>query len=428
MTSDFNTLRHSDAEVVELDVFERTDQLSFIRDYARLRRVAPSAMLAHVICRVAAAIPPTETLPPIVGGRASLNYLVAIVGRSGAGKGATAAASFETVHLVDDDRNPVSTPIVPFGSGEGIAATYRPRGKDEPELHSAIFDAPEVDSLVALGARSGSTLLPTLRAAWTGEQLGAGNASTDTRTIVPANSYRFVALLGVQPLKAGPLLDDHAGGTTQRILWASTADPAAPDVPGEYFDPELTIRLPRFKGEGFEVHDSIRKAIDRARLAELRDPDSVDPLDGHRRLIQLKTAAVLAVMQHRMFITPDDWTTAGLIVRESIRTREGIRSTIAARRAQAKRAEAASNAEANVHAADKADEALLQRAKQAVARYVEKHHEGTRSAVHRTIRYDLRPYLNRAIDALEDERTLYVGRDEAGNITNVSIWGNNDGA
>ena len=172
-----------------IDSFWQTrDSLEHVLSLARARGAGPWAVLGSTLVRTVAMIPPDITLPGIVGSRMSLNLFVALVGHSGAGKGAAAAAAA----AADGHHFPMNVDAVPLGTGEGIARTYRPIGTSaaEPDPTTAIFDAPEIDTVAALAARQGGTLSAELRKLYSGEQLGFGNAGKETRVIVPAHSYR----------------------------------------------------------------------------------------------------------------------------------------------------------------------------------------------------------------------------------------------
>src|SRR5690606_1806529 len=124
--------------------------------------------------------------------------------------------------------------VVTIGSGEGIAAAYVERGKgdDGPGVkhhaYSALFDVAEVDTLASLSGRQGSTLLPELRKVWSGERLGFQNRDASRSLPVEAHAYRAALVAGIQPARAGALLDDEAGGTPQRFVWLPATDPDAP--------------------------------------------------------------------------------------------------------------------------------------------------------------------------------------------------------
>lgn len=93
---------------------------------------------------------------------------------------------------------------------------------------------------------------------------------------IPAHSYRMALLLGVQPRRAGALLDDADGGTPQRFLWLPTTDPLAPDV--RLLPSHNPCRCRRRPG-GLPL--AARHTIEEARRARLRGQES--GLDGHAR-------------------------------------------------------------------------------------------------------------------------------------------------
>src|SRR5690606_21688180 len=153
----------------EQEFWQAREHLGIIEAYARARMVAPWAVFGTVLARTIACIRPFWVIPPIVGGHASLNIFVGLVGRSGAGKGAAESVAGEAVLLPQEveTRSP--------GSGEGILHAYAKRDKEgEMEMlnESIMFSLPEIDSLGALGSRQGATLMPLIRSAWSGEQLG----------------------------------------------------------------------------------------------------------------------------------------------------------------------------------------------------------------------------------------------------------------
>jgi len=87
-------------------------------------------------------------VPPIVGGRTSLNLFAALVGPSGYGKGGSESAGRDAIEFVGAT---VPQPLLELnpGSGEGLAKTFQVTG-DENAVHTALFTAPEVDTLSAL--------------------------------------------------------------------------------------------------------------------------------------------------------------------------------------------------------------------------------------------------------------------------------------
>jgi hypothetical protein len=325
------------------------DELSDLRQFARARRVGPWAMLGYVLARAVGAIPPTVVLPPLVGSCASLNLFVALVGSSGAGKGGASGAAAEWLTT-----DPLAFSAT-LGSGEGMAKMFaykhRINGKtgrwvQEGLRASVLFDAPEVDNLVALTTRSSSTLLPQLRSAYSGEQLGFSYADPAKAVRLCAHRYRLTLTVGVQPGRGKPLLDDTDGGTPQRFVWLPTDDMYAPDDLPELparrdlqhwpplpvgrlvsgGAPEILLDTPVTDAElrVLGVPDLASEAIDSHRVATLRG-GAVDPLDGHQLLCRLKVAAALMWLAGRTeYVSNDDWSLAGVVMAVSDRTRRGV--------------------------------------------------------------------------------------------------------
>jgi len=388
---------------VTLDPFASRDDLAHLHQLARAERVGPDALLALALTAVLAATEPTVTTSVGVGGRGSLNYLVALVGPSGAGKGTVEAVSAEAVSILDHNGMPVATPEYPIGSGEGMATAYRPRGTAEDEPHTrtrATFNAPEIDRITAISSRTGSTLTAALRQAWSGETLGAQNASAENTSVVPRHSYRWCAVLGVQPRRAGALLAEADGGLPQRVLWAPVGDPAAPDRKPEHPGP-LTVRLPKLAGPvAMNAHQSILTEYDTAQLDRLRTPLDADAIDGHTRYVRLKTAAALALMAGRTVISEDDWTVAGAIVDRSTATREEVRTILDTGQRDALREKARERVTVALDAEDHRETEQLQRVRSRILAALDKQGEMTAAEVRRSIRYELRDRAETVLAAM----------------------------
>lgn len=195
-----------------------------------------------------------------------------------------------------------------------------------------LFDVPEVDTLKALAARTGSTLLPELRKAWSGERLGFQNRSAESCLPVAAMTYRAALVVGVQPLKAAALFDDGDGGTPQRFIWLPAWDPTMTSQP--VTEPVETIKwapptIPVKHSTGFdviEVPDDVRDLVTAHRLANCRG--EVEPLDTHAVFAGMKTATAIALLHSRSAITSWDWQIAQTIMRVSVWTREYCRNAI----------------------------------------------------------------------------------------------------
>lgn len=330
-------------------VWDSREALGHIRTAARARMVSPDAVLGAVLCRVAACTDHTVVLPATVGNQMGLTYYAAIVGSSEAGKSAAVAVAAQLV--------PAPEGVIdglPVGTGEGMIDVlfHMFDGQDEltgrhvrekrQNKHAAIFAIDEGQTLADLGSRRGSTIMQTLRSAWTSSTLGQANAGVETKRIAPAHSYVYGITLNIQPELAGPFLSEAAGGTPQRFLWMSANDPDAPQEtpvwPGELpWRPPGITALEALRGHGMglrlaemKVHPQIVNEIRDHRRSGLTGQKTVDNLDAHRMLLRTKTAALLAILDGRVDIDLEDWHLADLIVEASRLTRQKVVNTLRA--------------------------------------------------------------------------------------------------
>lgn len=217
-------------ELVELDIWSQSPILQFIYDTARYRRVPPKALLMSVLSHIAASIPVEFVLPPIIGDRASLNFFTAFVGPSGDGKGISTKVA---KNLFNYSATGFQYTASKGGSGEGLVGIYAYYDHGTKKIvhknQSAFVNINEIDELAATGGRKGSTLLSTLREAWSGEELGHDYVKNPTK--LPDLSYRLALQVSAQPRRSKWLIEDTDGGFTQRIVFVPTADPecAGPD-------------------------------------------------------------------------------------------------------------------------------------------------------------------------------------------------------
>ncbi|NOQ62528.1 bifunctional DNA primase/polymerase [Mycolicibacterium fortuitum] len=363
--------------------------LTDLRQFARARRVGPWAMLGQVLARVAVSIPPRVVLPPTIGGVGSLNLDVALVGKSGQGKGISAAAA--AAWLRTDPDVYTST----LGSGEGMAKVfaYKRKSKEGGGFEqvglrtSVLFEAPEVDNLAALGGRSGSTLLPQLRSAWSGETLGFSYADPAKALRLCAHRYRLCLVVGVQPGRAASLFEDADGGTPQRFVWLPVLDPEMPDVRP---NPAPLRELPAWNSavgydevvklvDGVEDVSLLDVSVDPDELTALKVPDIavemmdahivamnhgelVDPLDGHKFQCRLKVAAALMWLDGRTeAISDDDWNLSGIVMQVSDRTRREVEGHLRTQRAEVNHHRARAEGEREVVKVEKVHEAKIAR-------------------------------------------------------------------
>jgi hypothetical protein len=343
-------------------------ELSHLHAFARSRMVSPWAVLGVTLCRVVAAAPLPLVLPKTVGTYGSLNLFVALVGASGGGKGTAEAAAEEALVFA----SPPAKGNV--GSGEGIAHLYAKRTKAGVEriADAVVLSVAEIDTLGALGARQGATLLPELRKAWSGEALGFSYADPSKRLPIARGSYRMGLIAGVQPTKAGTLLDDADGGTPQRFVWLPTVDPGAPDVPPDdpgsrFWDPPLVVKDPGHGGKHvITLCDEARDEVVVTRRASLRGEET--RLDGHLLYTRLKVAAALALLAGRTDVDHEDWELSGVVMDLSIATRDRVQATLSAAEGGKAEARAKMRAREAVVVAEKLESAAVTRIAKALTR------------------------------------------------------------
>lgn len=344
------------------EFWEARPELAHIAAFARARRACPWAVLGVVLARVVVAVPSWVVLPPLVGTSASLNTFIALVSGSGGGKGASESAATDAVDVGRIDSAGV-------GSGEGLAHLFmrkEKRGGVVQHREAVLMKVTEIDTLAALGDRRGATLLPELRKAWSGEDLGFAYADPTKALPLPAHRYRLALVAGVQPGRAQWVLDDADGGTPQRFLWLPAQDPGAPDLApacpdrwtwtrpdfgvADYFTSRVTM----------PVVETARRVIDEARLARLRGDG--EALDGHALLARLKAAAALGLLAGRGEVTEEDWQLSGALGALSDATRTGVVEHLRRDASKRNRGRAEAEAERAITVRDRQEEDAVKKA------------------------------------------------------------------
>jgi Bifunctional DNA primase/polymerase, N-terminal len=320
------------------DFWTTRDELKHIRRYAQAQMAAPWATLGAVLARIVCQVPPAVVLPDIINDEASLNLTLALVGRSGDGKGGAVAVARRAVDIGTPEFQ-----IHTLGSGQGIAHGYAhwESGRDgEPgrvvqHATSVMFNVEEVDHLAAHNNQNASTALAELRRFCMGEKLGHLYADRTRRIEIPAHHYRGAVIVGVQPARAAVILNDVDGGTAQRFTWWPTIDHQPPDTEPERPEPwpwKLPPGLPEpnpFTGRRpLEVCQTVWDAVREARRA--RNRGEGDPLDGHALLTRERIAAALGLLNGHWGITDEDWDLAGQAMAISDATRTAVAANLAA--------------------------------------------------------------------------------------------------
>jgi len=361
--------------------------LAAMREFARSRRVAPWAVFGSVLGATVCQVGPQLVLPPLIGGQASLNLLIALVAESGGGKDAAYAAGCEFLFLGDD---PVFTTHV-INTAEGMDASYTNATKDGPVQFNdtSLFITSEIDTIEAEVRRNGSKLRARLRMFYMGEATGGKTGKRENWRAVGRHQYRGALIASVQPSRSGVLLDDADGGTPQRVLWLPTTDPGMPDqrpdpplphesgaVPGE-LQPQGSTGNIEIVGQHdrieIEVCQTATDETDRAWTEQLRSGKS--GLNSHANLTRLKVAAALALLDGwRTKVTDDDWELAALVMAKSDQTREICQKALSRQARKANRTQAVLRAEQEEVIEEHREQRAMRAAAGQAVRRVKKHH------------------------------------------------------
>jgi hypothetical protein len=397
-------------------IWSARPELGHIQNLARTQMACPWSTLGVILARVVASIPPFVVLPPIVGGYGSLNSFYALVGKSGFGKGiseSTAAMGF-TIPMPADEFN--------AGSGEGLGHLFVRRKKipakegggytTEQIRKNVLFNVAEVDSLTSLGQRQGSTLLPQLRQAWSGENLGFAYADPDKALKIEPHSYRLAMIVGVQPGRAAGILDDADGGTPQRFVWLTTMDPDISDEVREPPEPWPWIFPGPWKANArgrvvMDVPDHVKDEIRKGRATMVKDPDSFG-LDTHFYYAKLKVAGAFALLASRAFINSEDWELAGELMRVSLAERAYVQRCLAAERASKAVTAGMAEGHKQLTVDDIKDKSALQRVSQNLIRKASSQEWRPVSHFQRSIVSRDRSYIEEALENLVNTGMLEV--------------------
>jgi hypothetical protein len=307
-------LAQADFEDVDIeDLWTMTPRLKHLAQAADSDQQSRMALLMSTIVRILAEAPAGVCLPGNEDGyirtRSAINLGVALVGSSGQGKSELIASSKK---LLGRDQDLITGSP---STGQGLIQSFlqwdtETGGNvliDDPRR---IFISDEIDTLGALSKDAGSTLFGEMRTMLTGGFTGTSNATRERQRRLPAGSYNAQFLVGVQPARAGVLLEGRDAGTPQRFVWVQVTDPKhsqhwkdAPPWPGDLgwsdafmwaldFDP--IVRYPDWLLEELKEH--------RYRVSKESMHGGELSRHGHLNLLRLKVAAGIAFLHESIVI------------------------------------------------------------------------------------------------------------------------------
>jgi hypothetical protein len=349
-----------------------------IRQAAWASQTHPDAVLACVLARAAGAAGKDVVFD---SGKSlgTMSLFVCLLAKSGIGKSDAYKAAKRLMrlpsHLTEPDgtvNQDVFRDGMNISTGEGLAEIYmgsmeveatnpdgttklvmKGRGRNavpEPEMvtvrkavrHRACFFVDEGEALTKLmHERSGATLGPHMRTAWSGGALSQANASADRYRYVPDGSYSMGLIIGYQPDTAVAMLQDVGPGTPQRFLWFGAQDTEMPDPDEEFEFPEaITIPPENTRSGVIQFPTELRRWLRHQIWGKHRGTVEYDPMDSHEPLTRAKLSALLCWLDGRMLVNRDDWLLAGMIWSMSTAIRDRLikhRDAEAARVADEKR-------------------------------------------------------------------------------------------
>lgn len=308
--------------------------LQVVYDEAMSRLESPDAVLGCLVARFAAAIPPSYVIPAIVGAEATFDHLSVLVGESGAGK---SSAMKIAKGLWPGPPYPGIVWDLPVPTGEGLVESFfelvpeeQPNGKTKEvkrKTKTAVhFSIDEGMALVSSGGRQGATVGSVLCAAWAGQNPGQANASADRRRIgMEPGTFRMSGVVGIQTSLGHELLSERhvQQGLAGRLVFFQTTHPAIPDRSRplqQTLDLPVPDTYPLVIGYADEIWDEVQDH----HVAVRRGLTTIAPIDGHRNLLRLKLAGILALMEGERSVALSHWLLATTIVSTSDTVRSSI--------------------------------------------------------------------------------------------------------
>lgn len=322
--------------------------LAHIRQAAHSRACSADAVLGVVLARLASLVPGRLRVETGLRAPMPVSTYAVLLGASGTGKSSAAAAAMGLLPSLaqvyggafaeDDDAGGY-----PLGSGEGLCDIYMERvSESDPEggprkvsyrqvRANAFFHADEGASVFDIGKRTGSTLLSTLRSAWSGGRFGQANTAAGGNKRIVDNATLGL-WVGLQQPHAAALIggENVTDGTTQRFVWFSSTDPtipahrsACPPHPGP-----LPVRVLEHTEIGVDpaISDEVWERQSSRSRGELVAEVGREQDDA----LRFRLAALLALLENRGHVERGDWDLAGVLVDTSASQVAHIRAAAAA--------------------------------------------------------------------------------------------------
>jgi hypothetical protein len=270
-----------------------------------------------------------------------------------------------------------------------------------------------------------------LRKAWDGADLTFGYADRTKAIVVEGHGYRLAMVVGVQPGRAGALLDDVDGGTPQRYLWLPATAPDTPmedvaapepmdlrDIADGWPGTGLAGRLVAAAEAEQPVRvlgfpDAAREEVRTNRKRKMRG-ESTDPaLDGHLGLCRMKAAAALALLHGERSVTTDMWDMSAVLMAMSQATRAGVEAQLSEKEEVVNRARGRAEGVRSVVADEVREDEAVKRVARGVVRWLGKNGSATQGMVKKQACASRdRRYFHPALDRLVEAGTVVVIGDE----------------
>lgn len=401
-----------DGGLLPRETWDRSTVLHHIYRAALATLTCPDAVLYSVLTIIASYLHAGSRVQ--TGVRPSvLSYYLAAIGASGGGKSEALSVARDlleqwcagrfAVNGAGDDGSS-SYYDGPVGSGEGLIEAFmgevrvpvvdpdsgeqakdkegNPRttkGRSQAR-GNALFHSDEGRQVLAIDSRKGATVLAVLCEMWSGSVAGQTNADKDRTRKLGRGTYVLGMLLGFQPTTIDALFGDEAGGTPQRFAFAPVAYPpyAASDETVEWPGPLVpAIPVGAVTVDLKAEHKAEVRTHRRLKAAGILD--EANPLDGHRMLLRVRTAALLALLHGVAAVDDELWDLSGLMVDRSCALRDwlAVGSQRRARQIRKARQDEALELSGRISATDE-HRTRVQRAADSLVRFLEKHGETPR--------------------------------------------------